>query len=84
MKETEVEESRYKELLRFPFVRPIMKGKLAIHDVIREIIDENLHTQDPGRHEDLHSRAAEYFRGQIGTALSSRYNDKERDNAQSG
>jgi len=59
--EAEVPSTSYKELRRFPFVRPMTAGKLAVHDVVREIIDENLQTQDPKRHRTWHERAATYF-----------------------
>ena len=35
----------YNELRRFPFVRTRAEG-LALHDSVREMIDENLHIQD--------------------------------------
>ena len=50
----------YNELRRFPFVRTRAEG-LALHDAVREIIDENLHVQDAERHRELHERAAAYF-----------------------
>jgi tetratricopeptide (TPR) repeat protein len=50
----------YNELRRFPFVRVRMEG-LALHDAVREIIDENLRAQDSERHCGLHERAAAYF-----------------------
>ena len=50
----------YKELRRFPFVRPRAEG-LAFHDAVREIMDENLRVQDSERHRELHERAAAYF-----------------------
>lgn len=56
-----VSDAKYKELQHFPFVRPVMTGKLAVHDVMREITEENLKMQDPGRHRTWHERAAAYF-----------------------
>ena len=50
----------YNELRRFPFVRTRVEG-LALHDAVREIMDENLHAQDSERHCELHERAAAYF-----------------------
>jgi len=50
----------YNELRRFPFVRVRVEG-LALHDAVREIMDENLRTQDSERHCALHERAAVYF-----------------------
>ncbi len=54
----------YDELRRFPFVRPRLEG-LALHDAVREIMDEHLHVHDPERHRLLHERAAAYFGTQI-------------------
>ena len=54
----------YDELRRFPFVRARAEG-LALHDAVREIMDENLHAQDPERHGQLHERAAAYFEKQL-------------------
>ncbi|HSA99967.1 MAG TPA: hypothetical protein VLE49_04905, partial [Anaerolineales bacterium] len=50
----------YNELRRFPFVRVRAEG-LALHDAVRDIIDENLRVQDAERHAQLHERAASYF-----------------------
>jgi len=50
----------YNELRRFPFVRTRSEG-LALHDAVREIVDENLRVQDAERHRELHERAAAYF-----------------------
>lgn len=50
----------YNELRLFPFVRTRSEG-LALHDAVREIIDENLLVQDSERHCELHTRAAKYF-----------------------
>ncbi|MBA3469853.1 MAG: AAA family ATPase, partial [Herpetosiphonaceae bacterium] len=50
----------YSELRRFPFVRTRTEG-LALHDVVREMIDENLRVQDSERHCELHESAAGYF-----------------------
>jgi tetratricopeptide (TPR) repeat protein len=50
----------YNELRRFPFVRTRVEG-LALHDSVREIMDENLRVQDSERHLELHERAAIYF-----------------------
>lgn len=57
----EVSDAEYKKLCHFPFVRPVMTGKLAVHDVMREIMDEDLKMQDPQRHGTWHERAAAYF-----------------------
>jgi tetratricopeptide (TPR) repeat protein len=50
----------YNELRRFPFVRSRSEG-LALHDSVREMMDENLRVQDSERHAELHERAAVYF-----------------------
>ncbi len=50
----------YNELRRFPFVRTRVEG-LALHDTVREMMDENLRVQDSERHSELHERAAIYF-----------------------
>lgn len=50
----------YNELRRFPFVRTRVEG-LALHDSVREMMDENLRVQDFERHAELHERAAVYF-----------------------
>jgi tetratricopeptide (TPR) repeat protein len=50
----------YNELRRFPFVRTRAEG-LALHDSVREMMDENLRVQDSERHTELHERAAVYF-----------------------
>jgi tetratricopeptide (TPR) repeat protein len=54
----------YNELRRFPFVRTRAEG-LALHDAVREIVDENLRVQDAERHRELHERAAAYFEKQM-------------------
>lgn len=57
----------YNELRRFPFVRTRMEG-FALHDSVREMIDENLRTQDSERYSELHERAAVYFEKLLGKA----------------
>lgn len=54
----------YNELRRFPFVRTRAEG-LALHDAVRDIIDENLRVQDAERHRELHERAAAYFEARL-------------------
>ena len=54
----------YNELRRFPFVRTRAKG-LALHDAVRNIIDDNLRIHDAERHRELHERAAGYFEKQL-------------------
>jgi len=59
-----VPEDHYIELQHFPFTRSRVEG-LALHDSVREIIDENLRAQDPERHSVLHEAAATYFEAQL-------------------
>ncbi len=59
----------YNELRRFPFVRVRVEG-LALHDAVREIMDENLRVQDSERYRELHKRAAVYFEKRLGNAGS--------------
>ncbi len=59
----------YSELRRFPFVRPRVEG-LALHDAVREIIDENPRVQDVKHHRELHERAAAHFEAQMARGKS--------------
>ncbi|CAG0981246.1 hypothetical protein ANRL4_01885 [Anaerolineae bacterium] len=59
MKQDDVRDA-YNELRRFPFVRVRVEG-LALHDAVREIMDENLRAQDSQQYHALHERAATYF-----------------------
>ena len=63
---TELKDVRqeYDELRRFPFVRVRTEG-WALHDSVREIMDENVRVQDPERHRELHKRAAVYFENRL-------------------
>jgi len=54
----------YDELRRFPFVRPRAEG-FALHDAVRDILDEYQRVHDPQHHRELHERAAAYFEGQL-------------------
>ena len=54
----------FDELRRFPFVRSRVEG-LALHDAVREIMDEYLRVLNPERHRELHQRAAGYFETQM-------------------
>jgi len=54
----------YDELRRFPFMRPRAEG-LALHDTVREMLDENLKVHYPNRHRELHEKAAKYFEALI-------------------
>jgi tetratricopeptide (TPR) repeat protein len=55
-----VSDEDYRELRLFPFARPRAEG-LALHDAVREIIDDYLKTHAPDQHRALHERAAAYF-----------------------
>lgn len=68
MKQDDVREV-YNELRRFPFVRTRVEGR-ALHDAVREIMDENLRVQDSERHRELHERAAIFFHGKLGQLVS--------------
>jgi tetratricopeptide (TPR) repeat protein len=50
----------YDELCRFPFVRSRAAG-FALHDTVREMLDQNLAIQDPEWHAVLHEAAATHF-----------------------
>ena len=58
----------YNELRRFPFVRTRVEGLLALHDSVREMMDENLRVQDSERYSELHKRAAMYFEKRLENA----------------
>jgi tetratricopeptide (TPR) repeat protein len=53
-------EGLYAELRRWPFIRPRREG-LAVHDTMREMINEALHVRTPERLRTLHERAAAYY-----------------------
>ena len=50
----------YDELRRFPFVHTRIEG-LALHDVIRELLNENLKSHDPARHRLLNEKASKHY-----------------------
>jgi tetratricopeptide (TPR) repeat protein len=50
----------YEELRRWPFTRVRQEG-LAIHDTMREVMDEALRVRSPQRHRELHERAASHY-----------------------
>ena len=50
----------YAELRRWPFIRSRREG-LAVHDTMREMINEALHVRTPERFRTLHERAAAYY-----------------------
>jgi hypothetical protein len=62
----------YNELRRFPFVRTRVEG-LALHDSVREMMDENLRVQDSERHAELHERAAVYFEKRLEKATGEEF-----------
>ena len=53
-------EQLYAELRRWPFIRSRKEG-LAVHDTMREMINEALHVRTPERFRTLHERAAAYY-----------------------
>lgn len=55
-----VDDETYAELRNFELMRTRAEGPF-MHDVMREIIDENLKTKDPTRHRHFHEAAALYF-----------------------
>jgi tetratricopeptide (TPR) repeat protein len=50
----------YAELRRWPFIRPRREG-LAVHDTMREVINEALLVRAPARLRTLHEQAAAYY-----------------------
>ncbi len=59
----------YEELLRFPFVRRRAEG-YALHDRVRDMIEENVRTDDPAKYRAVHERAAAYFEARMENATS--------------
>ncbi len=57
-------ERLYVELRRWPFIRSRREG-LAVHDTLREMINEALRVRTPKRFRSLHERAAEYYEAQL-------------------
>ena len=53
-------EALYADLRRWPFIRSRREG-LAVHDTMREMINEALHVRTPERFRTLHERAAAYY-----------------------
>lgn len=54
----------YDELRRFPFVRARAEGS-ALHDRVREMIEEKVRTDDPAKFRAVHELAAAYFEAQL-------------------
>ncbi len=57
----------YLELKNFPFIRSRTEG-IALHDVVRTLLDENIKTHDSERYHLLHTRALDYFTEQLENA----------------
>ncbi|MBV5342861.1 hypothetical protein JZU68_04335, partial [bacterium] len=60
----------YNTLRQLPFVQARSIG-LAVHDSVREMMDENLRIRDSERHAELHERAAIYFEKRLGKVAGS-------------
>lgn len=58
----------YAELRRWPFIRSRKEG-LAVHDTMREMINEAVKMRSPERFQRLHERAAVYYETQIDKAI---------------
>lgn len=63
---TTLSDDAYEDLRQFPFVRSRKEG-LALHDSVRQYMDEYLRVQEPELHLQMHKRAAAYFEGNINT-----------------
>src|SRR5438105_15455005 len=57
-------EALYAELRRWPFIRSRKEG-LAVHDTMREMINEALKVRAPERFRGLHERAVVYYEAQL-------------------
>ncbi len=57
-------EAFYTELRRWPFIRSRREG-LAVHDTMREMINEALHIRVPERLRTLHQQAAAYYKDRL-------------------
>jgi len=62
-------ETLYAELRRWPFIRSRKEG-LAVHDTMREMINEGLHIRTPEHFQMLHERATRYYEVQLQKATS--------------
>ena len=62
-------EQLYAELRRWPFIRSRKEG-LAVHDTMREMINEALHVRTPDGFRTLHERAASYYEARLTMATS--------------
>jgi tetratricopeptide (TPR) repeat protein len=61
-------ETLYAELRRWPFIRSRKEG-LAVHDAMREMINEALKVRTPERFRMLHERAAAYYETQMARTI---------------
>ncbi|NIO71189.1 MAG: tetratricopeptide repeat protein [Anaerolineae bacterium] len=59
----------YAELRRWPFMRSRREG-LAVHDTMREMMNEALRVRTPERFRTLHERAAVYYEARLEKATS--------------
>jgi tetratricopeptide (TPR) repeat protein len=62
-------ETLYTELRHWPFIRSYREG-LAVHDTMREMINEALHVRTLQRFQILHERAAVYYEARLEKATS--------------
>jgi ATP/maltotriose-dependent transcriptional regulator MalT len=66
----------YAELRRWPFVRIPLEGEgLAVHDIMRDFMNEALRVRTPQRFQTLHHKAAQYYEERAQTMSGS---DTER------
>ena len=56
------------ELRRWPFIRPRREG-LAVHDTMREMVNEALRMRTPERFRTLNERAATHYEARLGNAM---------------
>jgi len=61
-------EELYTELRRWPFIHPRREG-LAVHDTMREMMNEALFVRSPERFRRLHERAAAYYEARLEKAV---------------
>ncbi len=61
-------ERLYADLRRWPFIRSRKEG-LAVHDTMREMINEALHIRTPEHFRTLHERAEAYYQVQLEKAV---------------
>jgi len=61
-------ETLYAELRRWPFIRSRREG-LAVHNTMREMINEALYERTPEQFHKLHERAAAYYEARLRQAI---------------